>query len=108
MNTELDNVLQTLAGQVLGQSWRSSNEPEEILNRLAEEGPLAMSLWWDSDKAERQSLVLQELRDDRVIFFDPSDSWEGQGEGEGLYSVSRAEFNDWFNDRDAVCQLPEN
>lgn len=102
---------------VLGSELLEVREPEVVLQAL-EEGAseIPLILQWDD---EPHSLVLQELRGDRVVFFNgmqlpvpppAGTELEDQGpprlaEEPGLESFSRDEFVRLFSQRGAVCLL---
>ncbi len=102
---------------VLGGVLHEERNPEAVLTALAQGiGEIPLVLQWDE---EPHSVVLQELRGNRVVFFnglqpetpsDPGSVLTDDGpqrvaEEPGLESFSRDEFVRLFAERNAVCLM---
>lgn len=103
---------------IMGSELVEVRDPEAVLEALEEgTGEIPLVLQWDE---EPHSVVLHEIRGDRVVFFNamapeiPVETGEAiQDEGPprlaeepGLESISRDEFVRLFSERAAVCLLP--
>lgn len=113
----LVDEIKTLHAAVLGIEVHEVREPEVVLQAL-EEGvsEIPLVLEWDD---EPHSVVLHEMRDDRVVFFngmqppeppEPGSEVHDSGpprlaEEPGMESVSRDDFVRFFEERAAVCLM---
>lgn len=113
----LVDEIKQMHSAVLGSELIEVREAEAVLQAL-EEGAseIPLVLQWDD---EPHSIVLQELRGDRVVFFngmqpevpaEPGTELHDQGptrtaEEPGLESFSREDFARLFQERGAVCLL---
>lgn len=113
----LTDEIKQMHEAVMGSALNEVREPETVLQALEEGvGEIPLVLQWDE---EPHSVVLHELRGDRVVFFngmqpenpvEPGAEINDGGpprvaEEPGCESVSRDEFVRMFAERDAVCLL---